>query len=58
MTLQTLSTSGYTTLWPLHGPYRAHLTVETQIANTLAPYIEQLAGSQAGACLEYVESGE
>jgi hypothetical protein len=29
---------------------------ETQIANTLAPYTEQLAGSQAGTCLEDLES--
>ena len=57
MTLQTLSTSGYTTLSPAYGPYRARfLTVETQITNTLASYSEQLAGSQAGARLEDLES--
>lgn len=56
-TLQTLSTSGYTTAAPFYGPYRTQfLTVETQIANTLAPYSEQLAGSQAGACLVDLES--
>ncbi|HEX6395704.1 MAG TPA: hypothetical protein VFZ97_19905 [Acidimicrobiales bacterium] len=56
-TLQTLSTSGYTTVAPFYGPYRTQfLTVETQIANTLAPYSEQLAGSQAGVCLVDLES--
>ena len=56
-TLQTLSTSGYTTLSPLYGPYRTQfLSVETQVANALSPYSEQLAGSQAGACLVDLES--
>lgn len=56
-TLQTLSTTGYATLAPLYAPYRPQfLGLETQIATALAPYSEQLAGSQAGACLVDLES--
>ena len=54
--MRQLTTSGYETMEPVYGPYRQDfLDGAAQLAATMAPYSEELAGSPAAVCLVALE---